>query len=67
MSDLPHQELVLMLLEAWDMVVSKTGHTRKVMYRKVFRTLLGTNRTRSMWMYLKGSVLLALQLTSNKR
>lgn len=35
MPDVPHEELVALLLDAWDCVVYKTGHTRKQMYRKV--------------------------------
>lgn len=35
MPDVPHEELVASLLDAWDCVVYKTGHTRKQMYRKV--------------------------------
>lgn len=35
MPDVPHEELVAMLLDAWDCVVYKTGNTRKQMYRKV--------------------------------
>lgn len=35
MPDVPHDEMVALLLDAWDCVVYKTGHTRKQMYRKV--------------------------------
>ena len=35
MPDVPYEELVASLLDAWDCVVYKTGHTRKQMYRKV--------------------------------
>ena len=35
MPDVPHEELVASLLDAWDCIVYKTGHTRKQMYRKV--------------------------------
>lgn len=35
MPDVPHDELIALLLDAWDWVVYKTGHTRKQMYRKV--------------------------------
>ncbi|CAM9887112.1 unnamed protein product, partial [Pylaiella littoralis] len=34
MPDVPHDDMVAMLLDAWDCVVYKTGHTRKQMYRK---------------------------------
>ena len=36
MPDMPHDEMVALLLDAWDCVVYKTGHTRKQMYRKVW-------------------------------
>lgn len=35
MPDVPHEKLVDLLLDAWDCLVYKTGHTRKQMYRKV--------------------------------
>ena len=35
MPDVPHDVMVALLLDAWDCVVYKTGHTRKQMYRKV--------------------------------
>lgn len=35
MPDVPHEELVALLLDAWECVVFKTGNTRKQMYRKV--------------------------------
>ncbi|CAN0478852.1 unnamed protein product, partial [Ectocarpus sp. 8 AP-2014] len=40
----PHNDLVVLLLDAWDCVVYKTGHTRKQMYRKV-RLLEADNKT----------------------
>ncbi|CAM9192621.1 unnamed protein product [Ectocarpus sp. 13 AM-2016] len=44
MPDVPHIDLVVLLLDAWDCVVYKTGHTRKQMYRKV-RLLEADNKT----------------------
>eukprot|EP00752_Nemacystus_decipiens_P005614 g5080.t1 len=44
MPDVPHDEMVALLLDAWDCVVYKTGHTRKQMYRKV-RMLEADNKT----------------------
>ncbi|CAM9584062.1 unnamed protein product [Ascophyllum nodosum] len=35
MPDVPHRQLVAMLLDAWDCVMYKTGHARKLTYRKV--------------------------------
>lgn len=35
MPDVPHEELALLLLDAWDWVVLKTSNTRKLTYRKV--------------------------------
>ncbi|CAM9480615.1 unnamed protein product [Scytosiphon promiscuus] len=44
MPDVPHDQLMALLLDAWDWVVYKTGHTRKQMYRKV-RLLEADNKT----------------------
>lgn len=35
MPDVPHEELVELLLDAWDCVVHRTSNTRKMTFRKV--------------------------------